>query len=148
MASDDNCHERLTQATKRALVGQSVAIAQITVFVAAVVLLIQPVVAQSALEEASDVACSGALGQAIFLFFGLLTLVLILIGLAQVAIGFLGTGRGSGRRGERNTVVNGVITLVGGLFLGSMGAVLDYLGVNLDNCLEGGEILVVMPFLF
>ncbi|WP_114579225.1 hypothetical protein [Saliphagus sp. LR7] len=148
MASDNNCHGKLTQATKRALVGQSVAIAQISVFVAAVVILIQPVIAQSALEEASSVACSGALGQAIFLFFGLLTLVLILIGLAQVAIGFLGTGRGSGRRGERNTVVNGVITLIGGLFLGSMGAVLDYLGVNLDSCLEGGEILVVMPFLF
>ncbi|MFC4986294.1 hypothetical protein [Saliphagus infecundisoli] len=148
MGPDDNCHGRLTQATKRVLVGQSVAIAQITVFVAAAVLLIQPVIAQSALEEASTVACSGALGQAIFLFFGLLTLVLILIGLAQIAIGFLGTGRGSGRRGERNTVVNGVITLVGGLFLGSAGAVLDYVGVNLDSCLEGGEILVTMPFVF
>lgn len=148
MVPNDNGLEKVIQAANRVLGCQKAAAAQITVFVAAVLLLVQPVVAQSALEEAGDVACAGALGQAIFLGFGMLTLILILVGLAQVAIGFLGTGRGGGRRGERNTVVNGFITLLGGLFLGSMGAILDYLGINIDGCLQGGEILVIMPFVF
>ncbi|MFC4990330.1 hypothetical protein [Saliphagus infecundisoli] len=149
MVPNDKVLQRVIQATKRVLGRQSVTAVQISVFVAAVVVLIQPVVAQSALEEAGDVACSGALGQMVFLGFGLLTLILILVGLAQIGLGFVGTGGGGGgRRGERNNIINGFITLVGGLFLGSMSAVLDYLGINLDGCLQGGEILVIMPFMF
>lgn len=146
MQPNDNAQWRLAQAIDRVLAQKRLTVVRMMAFIAMMMLSIQPVVAQSALEEATDVACSGALGQAIFLFFGLLTLVLILVGLAQIALGFLGTGRG-GRRGERNTVVNGAITLLGGLFLGSMGAVLDFLGVNVDSCLAGGEVLVVMSLM-
>lgn len=141
--------ERVIKATSRVMGRTSVAAVQSVTFLGAFLLLIQPVVAQSAFEEAGEVACSGVLGQAVFLGFGLLTLILVLVGLGQVAIGFLGAGGGGrGRRGERTNIVNGIVTLLGGLFLGSMGAVLDYLGINLDSCLEGGEILATMPFVF
>lgn len=127
---------------------KAVAAFRVSAFATALVLLIQPVVAQSAMEEASDVACSGALGEAVFLGFGLLTLVLILVGLGQIGMGFLRIGRSGGgmsRRDQRGGITDGFLTLLGGLFLGSMGALLDYLGIDVSGCLQGGEILIIMP---
>ncbi|WP_114578510.1 hypothetical protein [Saliphagus sp. LR7] len=142
MGEHTNNQRRPTEVTLRALARVSPIAAQIAMVTAGVLMLIQPVVAQSAFEEAAEVACGGALGSAVFLAFGLLTLILILAGIAQIAIGFLGFG-GGGRRGERSSIINGFVTLLGGLFLGSMSAVLDYLGINISGCLQG-EILWVM----
>lgn len=109
---------------------------------------IQPVAAQSAIEEGARVACSGPLGSAIFLVFGLLALGLILGGVAQLGAGFFKMGSGGGMQrqaGGRNALMNGGMTLVGGLFLGSVGGLLNYLGVDISHCLNPDNILWTAP---
>jgi hypothetical protein len=109
---------------------------------------IQPAAAQSAIEEGASVACSGPLGRAVFLVFGLLALGLVLGGVLQMGAGFFSMGKGGGMQrqaGGRNSLVNGGLTLAGGLFLGSIGALLNYLGVNISSCLNADNILWAAP---
>lgn len=119
-----------------------------SVLVALIVSSIQPVAAQSAIEEGARVACSGALGRGVFLVFGLLALGLILGGVLQLGAGFFKMGSSGGMRHQasgRNGLVNGGLTLAGGLFLGSVGALLSYLGVDISHCLNADNILWAAP---
>lgn len=110
---------------------------------------IEPVLAQSAMEESAEVVCSGTLGSAIFLASGTIALGLILGGVFQSALGFYklsGGGGGMQRQSAgRNGLVNGALTLTGGLFLGSIGGVLNYLGVDISSCLNPDNILMAQP---
>lgn len=110
----------------------------------------QPVYAQSALEEASGVACEGTLGSGIFLGLGILALALALVGIGQIAWGFFKTSPGGGMGSQsagRGGIMNGVLTLGGALFLGAVGSLLSYLGVDLGSCIEG-DIITVAPGAF
>lgn len=109
-----------------------------------------PAVPASAIGEASRVACQGALGRGIFLVFGLTALALFLGGILQIALGFMKMGgRGGGgmqrQASGREGLKNGGMTLSGGLVLGSIGGVLNYLGVDVSACLDTGNIISVAP---
>lgn len=122
------------------------------VVVASVMSSAHPVAAQSAVQEASRVVCSGALGQGIFLVAGVLALALFIGGILQLGVGFfqMGGGGGGGMQRQasgRQGVMNGALTLTGGLVLGSVGGVLSYLGVDISACLSTDNIISVAPAL-
>lgn len=130
--------------------GAVVAVVSMTQSVAASTSTSTSVVGQSAVTEASRVACSGALGNAIFLLAGLIALLLFIGGILQIALGFMKMGGGGGGGMQRQSsgrqgLMNGALTLTGGLVLGSIGGILSYLGVDISACLDTSNIIMIAP---
>lgn len=132
----DTIDGRSTWLTRTLLVGSAAAI------------MGQPVMAQTAVQEAAGVACDGPLGQGIFLGLGILALFLAIVGIGQIAAGFWKTGPGGGmgkQSSGRGGIVNGAITFAGALFLGGVGGLLAAVGVDLGSCLSGDIITMTPP---
>ncbi|RBI58315.1 hypothetical protein DMJ13_27345 [halophilic archaeon] len=95
-------------------------------------------VAAQGVGEASDIMCSSGLGNVISLFFGLMTLGMLLFAAARTwtAVQKLGAARSDKKKEGREAVVGAGITFAGAWVFPLFAVLLDRAGVSTLSCID------------